>query len=75
MLVLVSPLSRSFLRRSYATSSSPQTLIEKIVQKYAVGTEEGKKVRSGDYVMVGPEHVCVPAVLSGQLLLGPELPS
>jgi homoaconitate hydratase len=57
MLVLLSPLSRSFLRRSYATASSPQTLIEKIVQKYAVGTEEGTKVRSGDYVMVGPEHV------------------
>jgi hypothetical protein len=61
MLVLVSPLSRASLRRSYATATgSPQTLIEKIVQKYAVGTEEGKKVRSGDYVMVGPEHVSVP---------------
>ena len=51
-----SPLLR---RARYATavSGTPQTLIEKIVQKYAVGQDEGKKVRSGDYVMVGPEHV------------------
>lgn len=52
--------SSLLLRRArYATavSGTPQTLIEKIVQKYAVGQDEGKKVRSGDYVMVGPEHV------------------
>jgi homoaconitate hydratase len=61
--------SRSFLRlstppllfRSLATQSStssiPQTLIEKIVQDYAVDLPEGKKVKSGDYVMIRPEHV------------------
>lgn len=54
-----SPSSLLAVARGYATASTstPQTLIEKIVQKYAVGQEEGRKVRSGDYVMVGPEHV------------------
>jgi homoaconitate hydratase len=56
---LASPRHIVPAHRFYATaasSSTPQTLIEKIVQKYAVGA--GKtKVRSGDYVMVGPEHV------------------
>lgn len=46
------------LRRFLATTTSlPQTLIEKIVQDYAVDLPEGKKVRSGDYVMIKPEHV------------------
>jgi hypothetical protein len=60
--------SRSLLRlstptpllfRSLATQSTsiPQTLIEKIVQDYAVDLPEGKKVKSGDYVMIRPEHV------------------
>ncbi|KAF7424291.1 mitochondrial Homoaconitase [Pleurotus ostreatus] len=35
----------------------PQTAIEKIVQKYAVGLSEGKVVKAGDYVMIQPEHV------------------
>ncbi|KAG8693636.1 mitochondrial Homoaconitase, partial [Ceratobasidium sp. 395] len=34
----------------------PQTYIEKIVQKYAVGLPPGKKVRAGDYVMIQPQH-------------------
>ncbi|KDN67785.1 putative homoaconitase [Colletotrichum sublineola] len=33
---------------------NPQTLTEKIVQKYAVGLAPGKKVRSGDYVTIKP---------------------
>lgn len=45
--------------RSYATISTPQTLVEKIVQKYAVDLPAGSKVRSGDYVMIRPEHVYV----------------
>ncbi|PPQ99144.1 hypothetical protein CVT24_009334 [Panaeolus cyanescens] len=49
-------------RRFLATSASerpriPQTVIEKVVQKYAVGLPEGKIVKSGDYVMIRPEHV------------------
>jgi hypothetical protein len=35
----------------------PQTAIEKIVQKYAVGLPDGKLVKAGDYVMIRPEHV------------------
>jgi hypothetical protein len=34
----------------------PQTYIEKIVQKYAVGLPPGKRVRAGDYVMIQPER-------------------
>jgi homoaconitate hydratase len=43
--------------RFYATVSNPQTLVEKIVQKYAVDLAPGTKVHSGDYVMIKPEHV------------------
>jgi homoaconitate hydratase len=43
--------------RTYATVSTPQTLVEKIVQKYAVDLPPTAKVRSGDYVMIRPEHV------------------
>jgi hypothetical protein len=35
----------------------PQTAIEKIVQKYAVGLPDGDLVKAGDYVMIRPEHV------------------
>lgn len=49
-------------RRFLATIASeqhriPQTVIEKVVQKYAVGLPEGKVVKAGDYVMIRPEHV------------------
>ncbi|KAH8118091.1 homoaconitase [Phellopilus nigrolimitatus] len=51
------------LRRHLATAASnernrpPQTVIEKVVQKYAVGLSPDKTIRSGDYVMIRPEHV------------------
>ena len=35
---------------------TPQTLTEKIVQRYSVGLAPGKKVRSGDYVTLSPHH-------------------
>jgi homoaconitate hydratase len=48
-------------RRRLATVAEqpkvPQTVIEKIVQKYAVGLPAGKRVRAGDYVMIRPEHI------------------
>ena len=47
-------------RRYYASAAGsriPQTVIEKVVQKYAVGLPEGKVVKAGDYVMIKPEHV------------------
>jgi homoaconitate hydratase len=33
---------------------NPQTLTEKIVQKYAIGLPPGKKVKAGDYVTISP---------------------
>ncbi|KAI5119455.1 hypothetical protein M0805_008391 [Coniferiporia weirii] len=50
-------------RRHLATAAgyeqirTPQTVIEKVVQKYAVGLPSDKIVRAGDYVMIRPEHV------------------
>ncbi|MBU2492699.1 MAG: homoaconitase [Bacteroidetes bacterium] len=35
----------------------PQNLIEKIVQKYAFGLDEGQIVQSGDYVSIKPAYV------------------
>jgi len=59
----VSSLTRTHgSHRLYATVAGtklrpPQTVIEKVVQKYAVGLPEGKVVKAGDYVMIRPEHV------------------
>jgi homoaconitate hydratase len=48
-------------KRCFATITDrpriPQTVIEKVVQKYAVDLPEGKVVKAGDYVMIRPEHV------------------
>ncbi len=35
----------------------PQTLVEKIAQKYAVGLSPNQKVHAGDYVMIKPAYV------------------
>ncbi|KAM0333292.1 hypothetical protein ACHAQA_001953 [Verticillium albo-atrum] len=40
-----------------AVKKSPQTLTEKIVQRYAVGLPPGKLVRSGDYISIEPHVV------------------
>ncbi|CAH6722838.1 homoaconitase, mitochondrial [[Candida] jaroonii] len=47
-----------FVRNFSITSVSlrGQNLTEKIVQKYAVGLQPGKKVYSGDYVTIQPAH-------------------
>ncbi|KAK0635817.1 hypothetical protein B0T17DRAFT_612634 [Bombardia bombarda] len=39
-----------------ASPQSPQTLTEKIVQRYSVGLAPGKKVKAGDYVTLSPHH-------------------
>lgn len=48
-------------RRAYSAAplerQPAQTLTEKIVQRYAVGLPEGKRVRSGDYISLAPEKV------------------
>ncbi|KAI9367757.1 mitochondrial Homoaconitase [Aspergillus egyptiacus] len=41
---------------STPVSGTPQTLTEKIVQRYSVGLPPGKKVKSGDYVSIVPHH-------------------
>ncbi|KAJ4287673.1 mitochondrial Homoaconitase [Kalmusia sp. IMI 367209] len=48
----------SFLSTFQQKASVPQTLTEKIVQRYAVGVAEGKVLRSGDYVTLQP-HKCM----------------
>lgn len=47
---------KSSLARLFATAAS-QTIIEKVVQQYAVGLPDGKFVKAGDYVMIRPQHV------------------
>ncbi|KAI5474852.1 homoaconitate hydratase [Pseudohyphozyma bogoriensis] len=48
----------AWLCRSLATHAAiPQTYVEKVVQRHAVGLPEGKVVRAGDYVMIRPQHV------------------
>ncbi|KAE9374030.1 homoaconitase [Stipitochalara longipes BDJ] len=37
-------------------SKAPQTLTEKIVQRYSLGLADGKFVKSGDYVTLSPFH-------------------
>lgn len=48
----------NFLSTFQQTTKIPQTLTEKIVQRYAVGVAEGKVLRSGDYVTLQP-HRCM----------------
>ena len=38
------------LSASKSATPNPQTLTEKIVQRYSVGLAPGKKVKAGDYV-------------------------
>jgi len=35
----------------------PQNLVERIAQRYAVGLEPGREVRSGDFLSIRPAHV------------------
>jgi homoaconitate hydratase len=42
---------------SRTTVSTPQTLTEKIVQRFSVGLPAGKKVKSGDFVTLAPHHL------------------
>lgn len=46
-----------FFATSVTTPRIPQTIIEKVVQKYSVSLPDGKVVKAGDYVMIRPEHV------------------
>lgn len=55
---LEDPASSAILSSLKASKAVPQTLTEKIVQKYSVGLPEGKFVKSGDYVTISP-HRCM----------------
>ncbi|EMC96754.1 hypothetical protein BAUCODRAFT_34146 [Baudoinia panamericana UAMH 10762] len=46
------------LSRPVSTPTIPQTLTEKIVQRYSQGLGDGKFVKSGDYVTLAP-HRCM----------------
>lgn len=53
---LEQPTTAEFLSRGPKPSPEPQTLTEKIVQRYSIGLPEGKYVKSGDYVTLSPHH-------------------
>ena len=53
----IPPLS-SGVKTTPTASPVPQTLTEKIVQRYSVGLPDGKFVKSGDYVTLSP-HKCM----------------
>lgn len=40
-----------------ASSDTPQSFIEKVVQRYAVDLSQGQKVKAGDYLSVRPQQV------------------
>jgi homoaconitate hydratase len=48
------PATAALLASSSKQPTVPQTLTEKIVQRFAVGLPQGKYVRSGDYVTIQP---------------------
>ncbi|KAF2842063.1 aconitase iron-sulfur domain-containing protein [Patellaria atrata CBS 101060] len=50
------PAAAAFLASYQQTPTTPQTLTEKIVQRYSLGLAEGKVVKAGDYVTISPQH-------------------
>ncbi|PMD49497.1 homoaconitase [Hyaloscypha bicolor E] len=50
------PNTSAILSSLKTPSKIPQTLTEKIVQRYSLGLTEGKVVKSGDYVTLSPFH-------------------
>lgn len=50
------PTSAAILSSLKSSPSVPQTLTEKIVQRYSLGLAKDKYVQSGDYVTLSPHH-------------------
>lgn len=50
------PAASALLSSLKTPPQTPQTLTEKIVQRYSVGLAPGKKVKAGDYVTLSPHH-------------------
>lgn len=44
-------------RSSKSSSSRKQTLVERIVQRHALGLAPGQRVRQGDFISIRPRHV------------------
>ncbi|KAI1451996.1 hypothetical protein F4805DRAFT_463224 [Annulohypoxylon moriforme] len=55
---LEDPTSSAIISSFKTATETPQTLTEKIVQRYSVGLATGKKVKAGDYVTLSP-HRCM----------------
>ncbi|KAK7749791.1 mitochondrial Homoaconitase [Cytospora paraplurivora] len=53
---LEDPSASAVLSSLKTSIQTPQTLTEKIVQRYAVGLAPGKKVKAGDYVTIQPKQ-------------------
>jgi homoaconitate hydratase len=53
---LEDPSSAAVLSLLKTSRKIPQTLTEKIVQRYTVGLPKGNLVQSGDYVTLSPHH-------------------
>ena len=53
---LEDPSTAAVLSPLKTSPPTPQTLTEKIVQRYAVGLPQGKKVKAGDYVTLAPQQ-------------------
>ena len=51
------PSSATILSSLQASRRVPQTLTEKVVQRYAQGLAKDQYVRAGDYVTLCPHHV------------------
>ncbi|CZR41580.1 putative homoaconitase precursor [Fusarium proliferatum ET1] len=49
--------SSAFQYQRAPVVENPQTLVEKIAQKHAVGLPEGKKIKSGSYLSLAPKHI------------------
>lgn len=50
------PSAAAILSSLKTAPRTPQTLTEKIVQRYALGLPKDKYVRAGDYVTIAPHH-------------------
>lgn len=53
---LEDPSASALLSSLKTPPATPQTLTEKVVQRYSVGLAPGKKVKAGDYVTLAPHH-------------------
>ncbi|KAF4343481.1 homoaconitase mitochondrial [Fusarium beomiforme] len=51
------PAPSAFQYQRAPVVENPQTLVEKIAQRYAVGLPAGKKIRAGDYISLKPHKV------------------